>query len=30
MIFIDDRHEILFNTIGSRMKGQDRYHLAMA
>lgn len=30
MIFIDDKHEILFNTIGGRMRKQDCYHLAMA
>ena len=28
--FLDDRHEILYNTLCDRMKKQDRYHLAMA
>lgn len=28
--FLDDRHEILYNTLCGRMKSQDCYHLAMA
>lgn len=30
MIFIDDRHEILFKSIVGRMRKQDCYHLTMA